>query len=458
MKSSESGLAWEFLCELSEHAVLSGWGIRFPGILTRSGGEGTEWMIKRYFHASLFFSLALLTSATAEFKIIGYVVDWAGDQSTSLNFSQLTHVNYAFVTVGNPTGGLNNPNDGLLRNLVAAAHAKGAKVLVSIGGGGGNNDTYFRSICANAGYRATFINNCDAMLVKYNLDGIDIDWEYPSEAPDPSCRNFTTMMTELGAKMHAKNKLLTAAVVGGSVGTFGYAVETAVFGVVDFLNIMAYDHAAVPHSGYDKSLVDLNFWKKRGLAKDKIVLGMPFYGRNAAYGDMSYKAIVAADPSAANRDEYNGYHYNGVPTTQRKTKLAADSGGGIMFWESSLDTKSASTSLLNAIYSARPATGVSAKASSAANGPIAAFGPTSLLRRRDGISISLSAPATITLDWVDSQGRVNAAFEGHFPGTGVHSIPLGAPLANGQYILRLTARSATTDETQQIGKKIRVVE
>jgi chitinase len=325
--------------------------------------------VKIFYQCILIFGLALIASASAEFKIIGYVVDWAGDQSTSLNFSQLTHVNYAFVTVGNGSGGLNNPNDGMLRNLVAAAHAKGVKVLVSIGGGGGNNDTYFRSITANAGYRAAFINNCDAMLVKYNLDGIDIDWEYPSEAPDPSCKNFTTLMTELGAKMHAKNKLLTAAVVGGSVGTFGYAVETAVFEVVDFLNIMAYDHAAVPHSGYDKSLIDLNFWKKRGLAKDKIILGVPFYGRNAAYGDMNYNAIVAADPSAANRDEYNGFHYNGIPTMQRKTKLAADSGGGIMFWESSLDTKSASTSLLNAIFNARPTTsGLSAKPAVATKG------------------------------------------------------------------------------------------
>jgi GH18 family chitinase len=367
----------------------------------------------------LVLGIALCATASAEFKILAYVVDWSGDQSATLNFAQLTHVNYAFVTVGNGTGGLNAPNDGLLRNLVAAAHAKGAKVLISIGGGGGNNDTHFRSISANPAYRTAFINNCDALLVKYDLDGIDIDWEYPSEAPDPSCKNFTALMTELAAKMHAKNKLVTAAVVGGSVGTFGYAIETAVFEAVDFLNIMAYDHAAVPHSGYDKSLVDLNFWKKRGLPKDKLVLGVPFYGRNAAYGAMSYKAIVAADPAAANRDEYNGYYYNGVPTMQKKTKLAADSGGGIMFWESSLDTKSAPTSLLNAIYNARPtATSLHSKDGFASAGSI--MGPKSSLifRERKPVPASVSGPSTVTLEVFDLRGRIRSTIEKRFQGFG----------------------------------------
>jgi GH18 family chitinase len=401
----------------------------------------------------LVLGFTFLSTASAEFKIIGYVVDWAGDQSPTLNFNQLTHVNYAFVTVGSGQGGINAPNDGLIRNLVTAAHAKNVKVLASIGGGGGNNDTYFHSIAANAGYRTTFINNCDAMLIKYNLDGIDIDWEYPEESPDPSTKNFTTLMSELAAKFHPKSKLVTAAVVGGSVGTYGFAIETAVFAVVDFLNIMAYDHAAVPHSGYDKSLVDLNFWKKRGLPKEKIILGVPFYGRNANYDGMNYKDIIAADPTAVNRDDYNGFYYNGVPTMQRKTRLAADSGGGIMFWESSLDTRSPSTSLLTAIYNARPITRVSpAIAAAPANSQIVQFQAASFCRGSNLLSMRISRPATVIVDVVNVKGQTVSTFVTHALEAGAYSIPLNDKIPSGTYYAGITAHAGT--ETQHIDKRI----
>jgi chitinase len=403
-------------------------------------------------------SAALLTTR-AEFKIIGYVVDWSGDQSGSLQFDKMTHVNYAFVTVANNTGGISSPNDGLMRNLVTAAHAKGVKVMASIGGGGGNNDVYFRAISANSGYRAAFVTNCDNLLTKYSLDGIDIDWEYPSEAPDPSSANFTLLMTDLATKMHSKGKLVSAAVCGGSVGTAALAIQPAVFQVVDFLNIMAYDHAAAPHSSYEKSVIDLHSWRSRGLPKDKAVLGVPFYGRDANYNSMNYNTIVAADPTAPTKDLYNGYYYNGIPTMQKKTKLAADSGGGIMFWESSMDTKVQSTSLLTAIYNARPI--VSTVQNPAVMNPQAQANArldfAGLLDGHGAIKLSLSKPGSFSVEIVNIQGqRVCALAKNRFFEAGQHDVAIETRLAPGMY--RVCLKGVAGGESVSAGRSLVVVE
>ena len=53
----------------------------------------------------------------------------------------------------------------------------------------------FQTMAANASYRAAFINNVVNFLTTYQLDGVDIDWEYPREGNDPA--NFTVLMTGL---------------------------------------------------------------------------------------------------------------------------------------------------------------------------------------------------------------------------------------------------------------------
>lgn len=274
------------------------------------------------------------------FKSVGYQPSWSSNVST-IPYNKLTHINYAFV-LPNANGTLQGvPEPGRLQQLVSLGHQNGVKVSIAVGGWNNGNDDNFEILAASANGRTTFVNSLINLVGQYNLDGVDMDWEYPD--PGVEGDNFTLLMRQLGDALHSRGKLLTAAVVSG--GSVANGVQPAVFGIVDWLNIMAYDGGS-PHANYDWSINSVNAWKSRGLPANKAVLGVPFYSRPTY---ISYRDLVAQDPANANRDCYNGNCYNGLPTIRRKTTWALSNAGGIMNWELSQDTTT-STSLLNAIW------------------------------------------------------------------------------------------------------------
>jgi chitinase len=271
------------------------------------------------------------------FKVLGYFADWSG-QVNQVQFDKLTHITYAFMTPSS-SGGISGGDPALLQSLVSAAHSKNVKVLVAVGGWNNGDDSQFESMAGNSSARANFVTNAVNLCNQYNLDGIDIDWEYPD--PGQSATNYATFMSELAAGLHAKGKMLTAAVV--DQGSQGGGILSSVFSSVDLLNIMAYD-AGTPHSTYQEAASSIQYWAGRGVAKSKIMIGVPFYGENGA----SYASIVAQDPQAPYKDNAAGTNYNGITTMKQKTSLALQQAGGIMIWELSQDTHDA-TSLLKAI-------------------------------------------------------------------------------------------------------------
>ena len=298
------------------------------------------------------FTAAVFVPATAaqavvlpnNFKSVGYMPSWSGSVD-AIQYGKVTHINYAFV-LPNANGSLqalDNPSK--LSSLVSLGHANNVKVSVAVGGWNDGNDSGFESLAGNSTARTAFVNNLVNLVNQYGLDGVDIDWEYPD--PGTSASNYTLMMQQLGSAMHSRGKLLTAAVV--SEGSTAYGVEPAVFGYVDWLNIMAYDGGS-PHANYDWAINAVNFWKSRGLPASKAVLGVPFYSRPTYY---TYASLVAMDPANANRDctTVSGVQqcYNGVPTIKRKTQWAMSNAAGIMNWELSQDA-TGSASLVTAIY------------------------------------------------------------------------------------------------------------
>ncbi len=277
------------------------------------------------------------------FKSVGYLPSWAGSVN-AVQYSKLTHINYAFVLprADGTLGAVENPAK--LRSLVSLAHASGVKVLVSIGGWNGGDDSAFETLAASSNGRTTFVDSLLAVVSRYNLDGVDIDWEYPN--PGTSGDRFRLLMAQLSSALHGRGKLLTAAVMSGGYTATG--IQPAVFGYVDFLNIMLYDGGA-PHANYTWTIDNVNEWKSRGLPAAKAVVGVPFYSRPNYY---SFAQLVARDPANANRDcaTVNGGQqcYNGLLTIRRKTEWATANAGGIMNWELSQDSTGA-TSLVSAI-------------------------------------------------------------------------------------------------------------
>ena len=275
------------------------------------------------------------------FKSVGYMPSWAGS-ATAIQYNKLTHINYAFV-LPNSNGSLQAlDNPAKLQQIVSLGHQNNVRVSIAVGGWNDGNDSAWESFAASASGRTTFVNAIVNLVNQYNLDGVDIDWEYPD--PGASGNNYTALMGQLSTAMHSRGKLLTAAVV--SEGGTANGVQPAVFGYVDWLNIMAYDGGS-PHANYDWSIASANFWKNRGLPKAKTVLGVPFYSRP---GYLTYAQLVAQNPANANVDCVNGQCYNGIPTIRRKTQWAMANAGGIMNWELSQDA-TGSASLVSAIYS-----------------------------------------------------------------------------------------------------------
>lgn len=282
------------------------------------------------------------TPSEAPFRVIGYFTD-AGIVEI-VPFERLTHINYAFI-LPNEDGSLKPiANSWKLRNLVETAHQHGVSVLPSVGGWGW--DAEFEAMAADPVARRAFIRNILAVVEEYDLDGVDVDWEYPDAGP--SAQNYAMLMRELRNAL-PEGLLLTAAVPALGSNADNFLPQT--FADVDFLNVMVYDgdHGA-GHSPYRYAVDSLAYWSAQGLPKEKTVLGVPFY---AHPGPVTYRKLVKEDPTAAQRDsmEYSGatVYYNGIPTIIEKTKLAMQKASGVMFWTLEGDTTD-ETSLIKAIY------------------------------------------------------------------------------------------------------------
>ena len=282
--------------------------------------------------------------ADSQFRIVGYMT--AAAVVDVIDFSRLTHVNYAFLLpkrsgelkpFGSPTQ---------LRRVVEQAHTADTKVLISVGGWG--SDDEFEALEAAEERRARFVAAVAEFVAAYQLDGVDIDWEYPDAGA--SGENFLALMRDLRAALPG-GRLLTAAVIADATHADG--IDPAVFELIDFANIMAYDGGAADHSSLQLAERALATWDDAGLVREKRVLGVPFYARP---GGIPYRALLASDPAAANGDRVTylteDRYYNGPATLRAKVALATAEASGVMIWELSQDALG-SDSLLDVIWNAR---------------------------------------------------------------------------------------------------------
>ena len=279
------------------------------------------------------------TPAPPSFRIIAYATD--GIIENLIPYDKLTHINYSFLTPKDDGTFNSIVNGWKLKNIITNGHKQNVKVLISVGGWGW--DDQFETVAASPTLRSVFVHNLKAFVEEYQLDGADIDWEYPD--PGQSAQNFLALIRELRAAM--PDKLLTTAVVAYG-DEYGLGVPAETFELFDFINIMTY--AGKDHGTMEQFNKGLEYWSSRGLPDEKIVIGVPFYSEP---GGISFAKLVKDDAASAQVDTYDSVgatqNYNGIPTIRTKTRIALEKTGGIMFWALDHDAQG-EFSLVNAIY------------------------------------------------------------------------------------------------------------
>ena len=287
--------------------------------------------------------------APANFRVVGYLLSGDIDDGMANNFNT-SRVNYLNIPFSDTTGDGTVPNTNNLVTLISSAHNNNTKVLVSVG-----NDFIAKDFYATESARTTFISNLMASVDKFQFDGVDVDLE-----GDYINDNYEVFMQELSAAVHLKSKVMTAAVATWETDYFTNKSLT----YFDYLNVMSYDDTGPwdpsdpgPHSPYSMAVSDLDFWtNSRGIAKEKLNLGVPFYGygfKGPVVTTLTYAQIIARFSGSQNTDkltEPSGavLYYNGIPTIKKKTTYAMQNAGGVMIWELMYDTND-KTSLLSAI-------------------------------------------------------------------------------------------------------------
>ena len=285
--------------------------------------------------------------APINFRVVGYLLggEIAKGQSAKFDISRLNYLNVFFNGQDANHKLRQIPH---LDSVIDAAHRQHVKVLACIG-----NAT--DSLLLMDSSRAGFIDSLVTSVVAQHLDGIDVDLEGGSIDA-----NYEAFVHDLSSALKLKGKLITAAVATWESPRF----TDKALSYFDFLNVMTYDATGPwnlkrrgPHSPYSMAVSDLDFWTHtRGIPKDKLNLGLPFYG----YGfgpnikqEFNYREIVNMYPGAEDTDQVtatpgNVIYYNGIPTMIMKTKFALQNAGGVMIWEVMQDA-AGEKSLLNAV-------------------------------------------------------------------------------------------------------------
>lgn len=240
-------------------------------------------------------------------RIVAYVFPRANTTDlTWIGAEKLTHINYAFGRV-TPEGELTllQPDAPAFLAQIQSLKAKNPalRIILSVGGWGAD---HFSDAALTEESRAKFAASAIAMVRRYALDGVDLDWEYPGQ-PGPGIKfrpedkqNFTlllkTMRQHLDAlstekKRAASDRYLLTIASSGNRKYFENTEMETLHQYLDFINIMTYDFAGTfsKTTGHHARLYGAApgasayaFVRQHldaGIPPRKLVLGVPFYGK-----------------------------------------------------------------------------------------------------------------------------------------------------------------------------------
>lgn len=276
----------------------------------------------------------------APHRIVGYLPDWNYRPFSELDLGQLTHINIAFC---NPdeNGKLHSDiPEQKLKDIISKAHSSNVEVFAALGGGDGCGG-YIHHV-ETSEKRAEFNANIMDFCENYDFDGIDLDIELSSS--NQIWNYYADWCTELRALCDERDMEMSTA----TAQWVARKVTPETLALFDFVNVMAYDNDEDEHShaSYEYSVQCLDYFaENKKIPKDKLNLGVPFYGRGyTADGELDWNSYMSFADAVSKGDKYystdicDGIAYNGAVTMAKKAELAKGY-GGIMIWELTQDAK-----------------------------------------------------------------------------------------------------------------------
>ncbi len=239
--------------------------------------------------------------------VIGYVTGYSGliDPET-IEAKKLTHINYAFVNVKNNQAFLDNEKrdtENFKRLNSLKLKNPSLQLLISIGGWSWSEN--FSNAVLTDSLRKNFAISAVNIIRKHELDGVDIDWEYPGMAGEPGNvyrkedkENFTLMFQALRKELDVleketgKKKWLTTA-TGGFASFLNNTDMGKAQEYLDYINLMTYDYYPWKLASHHTNLFTsrsnpsdnsadkaVQAYINAGVPASKIVMGLAFYGKN----------------------------------------------------------------------------------------------------------------------------------------------------------------------------------
>jgi chitinase len=236
----------------------------------------------------------------------------------------LTRVNYAFANIKDGRMVTGFAHDAENYAFLTGLKKQNPSLTVLVSVGGWLWSTNFSNVSLTPASRRLFIQSVMEFLGRYDLDGLDIDWEYPGlvgsghpfRAEDG--HNFTLLLSELRqrfieqtARTHKRLYLTIAA--GASPDYLDHTEMKKAQKYVDTVNLMAYDYVepgSDPLTGNHAPLytdpadlrnysgdASVRAFEKAGVPAEKIVLGLPFYGHVwGQVADVNHGMLQAGQP------------------------------------------------------------------------------------------------------------------------------------------------------------------
>lgn len=281
-------------------------------------------------------------SKTKTARVVGYLSTDNFSKMNSIQFCKLTHLNLAFA---NPDKNGNLVFNGDIDGLIKYAKSVNPNIVISISVAGGvisdEQATNWSSLIDKPENRPAFIQNIINFVELHHLDGVDVDLEWNAVTT-----GYSGFVVELKKSLAEHKKIMTAALPNN---TRFENINAEALNAFDFLNIMAYDSTGPwtpnkpgQHSSFNFAKEGIDFWHKlQSVPSEKLTLGVPFYGYNFTYPEVTsstYGQIVEARTQFAEKDELGKIYYNGRITIAQKVEYASQNTGGIMIWELAQDS------------------------------------------------------------------------------------------------------------------------